>query len=73
MSYAKQLLDTYPRSFNVDAGLLARTIDALSDCAQACTACAASGADRPAYATAAPRLGTVAVRSPNTISRWRAE
>jgi len=40
MSYAKQLLDTYPRSFNLDAGMLARTIDALSDCAQACTACA---------------------------------
>jgi Domain of Unknown Function (DUF326) len=40
MSYAKQLLDTYPRSFNVNAGVLARTIDALSDCAQACTACA---------------------------------
>jgi hypothetical protein len=40
MSYAKQLLDTYPRDFNVDAGLLAATIEALSDCAQACTACA---------------------------------
>jgi hypothetical protein len=40
MSYAKQLLDTYPRDLNVDAGLLARTIDALSDCAHACTACA---------------------------------
>jgi hypothetical protein len=40
MSYAKQLPDTYPPDFNVDAGLLAATIDALSDCAQACTACA---------------------------------
>jgi Domain of Unknown Function (DUF326) len=40
MSYAKQLLDTYPRTFNVDAGVLAATIDALGDCAQACTACA---------------------------------
>jgi hypothetical protein len=40
MSYAKQLLDTYPRSFNVDAGVLAGTIQALSDCAQVCTACA---------------------------------
>jgi uncharacterized membrane protein len=40
MSYARQLLDTYPRTFNVDAGMLAATIDALSDCAQACTACA---------------------------------
>jgi uncharacterized membrane protein len=40
MSYARQLLDTYPRTFNVDAGVLVATIDALSDCAQACTACA---------------------------------
>jgi hypothetical protein len=40
MSYAKQLLDTYPRDFSLDAGLLAATIDALSDCAQACFACA---------------------------------
>jgi hypothetical protein len=40
MSYAKQMLDTYPRDFNLDAGVLASTIDALSDCAQACTACA---------------------------------
>jgi Domain of Unknown Function (DUF326) len=38
MSYARQLLDTYPRALTVDAELLAATIDALSDCAQACTA-----------------------------------
>ena len=38
MSYARQLLDTYPRTLNVDADLLAATIDALGDCAQACTA-----------------------------------
>jgi hypothetical protein len=38
MSYAKQLLDTYPGDFNLDADLLAGAIDALSDCAQACTA-----------------------------------
>lgn len=38
MSYASQLLETYPRTFNVDAGVLAATIDALTDCAQACTA-----------------------------------
>jgi Domain of Unknown Function (DUF326) len=37
MSYARQILDTYPRTFNLDAGTLARAIDALSDCAQACT------------------------------------
>ena len=40
MSYAKQMLDTYPRGFNLDAGVLAAAIEALSDCAQACTACA---------------------------------
>ena len=38
MSYARQLLDTYPRTSNADAGVLAATIDALSDCAQACIA-----------------------------------
>jgi hypothetical protein len=38
MSYARQLLDTYPRTVNVDASVLAATIDALSDCAQACIA-----------------------------------
>src|SRR6478672_2218127 len=38
MSYAQQLLDTYPGNLNADAALLAATIDALSDCAQACTA-----------------------------------
>ncbi len=38
MSYARQMLDSYRRSFNIDAGLLAATIDALNDCAQACTA-----------------------------------
>jgi hypothetical protein len=38
MSYARQMLDTYARDFKVDAGVLATTIDALNDCAQACTA-----------------------------------
>ena len=38
MSYARQMLDTYSRTFNVDVGLLAAAIDALSDCAQACNA-----------------------------------
>lgn len=40
MSYAKQMLDTYPRDFNLDAGQLADAIEALYNCAQACTACA---------------------------------
>jgi hypothetical protein len=38
MSYARQLLDTYPSTFNVDADVLASAIDALSACAQACIA-----------------------------------
>jgi hypothetical protein len=37
MSYASQLLDSYPRTFNVDTRILAAAIDALTDCAQACT------------------------------------
>jgi hypothetical protein len=38
MSYARPMLDSYPRTVNLDAGLLATAIDALSDCVQACTA-----------------------------------
>jgi hypothetical protein len=38
MSYARQMLDTFSRAVNVDADLLAAAIDALNDCAQACTA-----------------------------------
>ena len=37
MSYARQVLDTYLGTFPVDAGVLAATIDAVTDCAQACT------------------------------------
>jgi hypothetical protein len=40
MSIAEQMLDTYPRDFNVDRGLLASCITACYECAQACTACA---------------------------------
>jgi hypothetical protein len=38
MSYARQMLDLYPGTVSADAGLLAAAIDALSDCAQCCTA-----------------------------------
>ena len=38
MSYARQMLDTYPRTVDLNADLLAATIDALSDCTQACIA-----------------------------------
>ena len=37
MSYSRQMLDTYPGTFGVDVAVLAAAIDALSDCAQACT------------------------------------
>lgn len=40
MARAKEMLDHYPRSFNVDAGLLARTIDVIVECANTCTQCA---------------------------------
>jgi hypothetical protein len=45
MGNTRQLLDTYPRTFSVDAGVLAGAIDAMADCAQACTADAAAAAD----------------------------
>jgi hypothetical protein len=38
MSYARQILDSYPRASGLDAGVLAAAIDALTDCAQACAA-----------------------------------
>ena len=37
---ARHMLDTYPREFNVDRGLLVRCIEACCDCAEACTQCA---------------------------------
>jgi hypothetical protein len=37
---ANEMLETYPRTFNVDADLLARTIEALVECANTCTQCA---------------------------------
>jgi hypothetical protein len=42
MGYARQLLDTYPHIANIDPDLVAATIDALNDCAQACFAAAAA-------------------------------
>ena len=38
MSYARQMLDSCPPTVDVDAGVLAAAIDAISDCAQAWTA-----------------------------------
>jgi Domain of Unknown Function (DUF326) len=47
MSYARQMLDTYPRAWPVDADVLAAAIDALSDCAQACNADNAADLSEP--------------------------
>jgi uncharacterized membrane protein len=38
MSYARQMLDAYPGTITGDAGVLTAAIDALNDCAQACSA-----------------------------------
>lgn len=40
MSYTRELLETHPGVRQVDRDLLADTIDAIQDCAQACNACA---------------------------------
>lgn len=40
MSYAEPMLETYPRTFNLDTQLVAAAVRALYDCAEACTACA---------------------------------
>jgi len=47
MSYARQMLDTYPHTLNVDDSVLAAAIDALSDCAQACNADNAADLSEP--------------------------
>jgi hypothetical protein len=38
MSYARQLLDTYPGEIDADPGVLTAAIEALSECGQACVA-----------------------------------
>ena len=35
-----EMMNTYPAEINLDRDLLARTVDTLVACAQACTACA---------------------------------
>jgi hypothetical protein len=47
MSYARQMLDTFSRTVNVDADVLAAAIDAMSDCAQACNADNAADLSEP--------------------------
>jgi Domain of Unknown Function (DUF326) len=38
MSYAREMLETYPGALEVDAEMLGAAIDAMTDCAQACIA-----------------------------------
>jgi Domain of Unknown Function (DUF326) len=40
MTHARQMLETHPRTVQVDADALIACIDACFDCAQSCTACA---------------------------------
>ena len=40
MAKATEMLETYPRTFNVDRGVLAAAIEALVECANTCTQCA---------------------------------
>ena len=40
MAHAQAMIDTYPRSFNLDPSQLAETIELLIDCANTCTQCA---------------------------------
>ena len=40
MTHAQAMLDTYPRSFDLDCATLAEAIDVLVDCANTCTQCA---------------------------------
>jgi hypothetical protein len=40
MTHAQQMLETHPRSVQVDAAALAACIDSCFDCGQSCTACA---------------------------------
>ena len=47
MSYARQMLDTFTRTVHVDADVLAAAIDAMSDCAQSCTADNAADLSEP--------------------------
>jgi hypothetical protein len=49
MSYASQLLDSCPRT-DIDAKVLAAAIDAMHDCAQACTADADNDLSEPTVA-----------------------
>ncbi len=40
MADVREMLETYPRTFNLDAEVLAAGIQALVECANTCTQCA---------------------------------
>ena len=69
MSYARQMLDTYPRAWTVDADVLAAAIDALSDCTQACHA--DNAADLSEQNGGSARLARVEGRSHSVSERIR--
>jgi hypothetical protein len=48
MTRAREMLETYPRDFNVDSAVLARAIEALAECANTCTQCADACMSEPA-------------------------
>ncbi len=50
MSYARQMLDTYLSTFRADQDVLGAVIDALTDCAQACTANVSADLSEPELA-----------------------
>jgi len=47
MSHAQQMLETHPRSIQVEAGALVACIEACLDCEQSCTACADADLGEP--------------------------
>ncbi|MFF5265056.1 four-helix bundle copper-binding protein [Actinomadura viridis] len=48
MTYTAQMIETYPAEIELDHRELAKVIDALSNCAQTCTACADACLSEPA-------------------------
>jgi hypothetical protein len=51
VSHARQMLETFPGTAQVEAGVLAACIDACFECAQSCTACGDASRAEPDYLT----------------------
>jgi hypothetical protein len=47
MTHVQQMLETHPRTVQVEAGALVACIEACVDCAQSCTACADADLGEP--------------------------